>query len=46
LKILCTWGFPDAAFGSDGALPLGAALRSKPYRRDDLARHLRAALAG
>ncbi|HMJ43960.1 MAG TPA: PAS domain S-box protein [Pseudolabrys sp.] len=46
LKVLFTSGFPEEAFGSSGALPLGAALLSKPYRHDELARRLREALAG
>ncbi len=46
MKVLFTSGFPEAAFGGNGALPLGAALLSKPYRRDELARRLRETLAG
>jgi PAS domain S-box-containing protein len=41
LKVLFTSGFPEEAFGKNGALPFGAALLSKPYRRDELARRLR-----
>jgi PAS domain S-box-containing protein len=41
LKTLFTSGFPDAALSSEGALPEGALLLSKPYRKKDLARMLR-----
>jgi PAS domain S-box-containing protein len=45
LKVVFTSGFPDAAFRSDGALPSDAILLGKPYRRDELARCLRRAMA-
>jgi hypothetical protein len=45
LKVVFTSGFPDAAFRSDGGLPPDAVLLGKPYRRDELARCLRNALA-
>jgi hypothetical protein len=45
LKTLFTSGFPEAAFGRDGTLPEGALLLGKPYRKEELARTLRAALA-
>jgi PAS domain S-box-containing protein len=46
LKVLFTSGFPEEAFGASGALPLGATLLSKPYRRDELARRVRETLTG
>jgi CheY-like chemotaxis protein len=45
LKVLFTSGFPEAAFGTNGALPPGAVLLGKPYRKDELARRLRESLA-
>jgi CheY-like chemotaxis protein len=45
LKVLFTSGFPEAAFGPNGALPKGAALLGKPYRKEELAQRLREALA-
>jgi CheY-like chemotaxis protein len=44
LKVLFTSGFPEAAFGSNGALPQGASLLGKPYRKEDLALRLRETL--
>jgi PAS domain S-box-containing protein len=45
LKVLFTSGFPEAAFGPSGALPAGAMLLGKPYRKDELAQRLRESLA-
>jgi hypothetical protein len=45
MKVLFTSGFPEAAFGTNGALPPGAILLGKPYRKDELARRLRESLA-
>ncbi len=45
LKVLFTSGFPEAAFGPNGALPKGAGLLGKPYRKEELAQRLREALA-
>jgi DNA-binding LytR/AlgR family response regulator len=45
MKVLFTSGFPQAAFGTNGALPPGAILLGKPYRKDELARRLRESLA-
>ncbi|HMK78076.1 MAG TPA: PAS domain S-box protein [Xanthobacteraceae bacterium] len=45
LKVLFTSGFPEAAFGQNGALPQGASLLGKPYRKEELAQRLREALA-
>jgi PAS domain S-box-containing protein len=45
MKVLFTSGFPEGAFGPDGALPPGAILLGKPYRKDELARRLRESLA-
>jgi len=45
LKVLFTSGFPEAAFGPGGALPTGASLLVKPYRKDELAQRLRESLA-
>jgi CheY-like chemotaxis protein len=45
LKVLFTSGFPEAAFGPGGALPAGAMLLGKPYRKDELAQRLRESLA-
>ena len=44
LKVLFTSGFPEAAFGPNGALPQGATLLGKPYRKEDLALRLRETL--
>jgi PAS domain S-box-containing protein len=44
LKVLFTSGFPEAAFGQNGALPQGATLLGKPYRKEDLALRLRETL--
>jgi PAS domain S-box-containing protein len=45
LKVLFTSGFPEAAFGPSGALPAGAMLLGKPYRKEELAQRLRESLA-
>jgi PAS domain S-box-containing protein len=45
LKVLFTSGFPETAFGPDGALPPGARLLGKPYHKDELAQRLRESLA-
>jgi CheY-like chemotaxis protein len=45
LKVLFTSGFPGDSLGNV-ELEAGAALLGKPYRRIDLARKLRAVLAG
>jgi CheY-like chemotaxis protein len=45
LKVLFASGFPEAAFGTNGALPPAAILLGKPYRKDELARRLRESLA-
>jgi CheY-like chemotaxis protein len=45
LKVLYTSGFPDTSLAEDGPAPPGAALLSKPYRRDELARRVRESLA-
>jgi len=45
VKVLFTSGFPEAAFGASGALPPGAVLLGKPYRKEELARRLRESLA-
>jgi CheY-like chemotaxis protein len=45
LKILFTSGFTEAAASSTMASELGIDLLSKPYRKDELARRVRAALA-
>jgi DNA-binding LytR/AlgR family response regulator len=45
MKVLFTSGFPEGAFGENGALPPGAILLGKPYRKDELARRLRESLA-
>jgi PAS domain S-box-containing protein len=45
MKVLFTSGFPEGAFGPDNALPPGAILLGKPYRKDELARRLRESLA-
>jgi CheY-like chemotaxis protein len=45
MKVLFTSGFPEAAFGANGAPPPGAILLGKPYRKDELARRLRESLA-
>jgi PAS domain S-box-containing protein len=44
LKVLFTSGFPEAAFGPNGALPQGASLLGKPYRKEELALRLRETL--
>jgi hypothetical protein len=45
LKVLFTSGFPQAALGPDRLLNERALLLSKPYRKQDLARKVREALA-
>lgn len=44
LRILFTSGFPAAALDGGRDLSVNGSLLSKPYRRKDLAQHLRAAL--
>jgi PAS domain S-box-containing protein len=46
VKVLYTSGFPEAAESRAGGLGAHASLLSKPYRRKDLARKLRAILDG
>jgi PAS domain S-box-containing protein len=46
LKVLFTSGFTAAALAAASPADLGAMLLSKPYRRDDLARYVRAAIDG
>jgi hypothetical protein len=51
IKVLLTSGFPDAKPGAngsspvdDGVQPMSFRLLNKPYRKEDLARAIRAAL--
>lgn len=46
LRVLFTSGYAEDAIVHHGRLDAGVRLLSKPYRRAELARHLRAALAG
>jgi CheY-like chemotaxis protein len=46
LKILYTSGYSDTAIIRDGQLVPGVLLLAKPYQKSDLARMIRAALAG
>lgn len=46
LRVLCTSGYAEDALFAVGHPGLGLPLLAKPYRRDDLARSVRAALAG
>lgn len=46
LKVLITSGFPETKLNGNGNAPIPARLLSKPYRKDDLARAIREALAG
>jgi hypothetical protein len=43
--VLFTWGYSQGAIIHDGQLDAGALLLEKPYRKSDLARMLRAAIA-
>jgi CheY-like chemotaxis protein len=45
LKVLYTSGYSDTAIIHDGHLDAGVLLLAKPYKRSDLARMIRAALA-
>jgi len=45
LKVLFTSGYTQGAIIHDGQLNVGALLLEKPYRKADLARMLRAAIA-
>jgi hypothetical protein len=45
MKVLFTSGFPEAAFGTSGALPPEAVLLGKPLSKDQLAQRLRVSLA-
>jgi hypothetical protein len=45
LKLLYTSGFPEAAFGRESELRPRDLLLGKPYRKDELARTVREALA-
>jgi signal transduction histidine kinase/CheY-like chemotaxis protein len=46
LKVLLTSGYTAAALGRDGGLDDGLSVVDKPYRREDLARKLRAMIDG
>ncbi len=46
LKVLLTSGFPDTRFGDDSNRKLDWPLLSKPYRKEELARAVRATLDG
>jgi CheY-like chemotaxis protein len=46
LKVLYTSGYSESAMVRDGHLDAGALLLAKPYRKIELARMIRAALAG
>jgi PAS domain S-box-containing protein len=45
LKVLLTSGYALETLAERGAIPAGAIIINKPYRKGDLARHLREALA-
>jgi hypothetical protein len=45
LKVLYTSGYAESALIQDGRLDADALLLAKPYRKADLARMIRAALA-
>jgi hypothetical protein len=45
LKVLLTSGYALETLSERGSLPAGAIIINKPYKKADLARHLREALA-